>query len=103
MPFPFLFLAVSQALGIIFSAYTSIPFTSFTLSLIVCLLCAWLLYILKKNIYSFLFILFSTFLFGASLFSYFNGNFEKNALHKLKHETYADFFGTVYKSPSRGP
>jgi len=102
MPFPFLFLALSLALGILFSSLLSFSLLSLVLSMITCLACAWLLYPLQKHKLSFLFVLFTTFLFGASLYTFSSRSFEENSLRKLKHATYADFYGTLYKSPSFG-
>ena len=102
MPFPFLFLALSLALGILFSSLLSFSLLSLVLSMIACLGCAWLLYPLQKHKLSFLFVLFTTFLFGASLFTFSSRSFEENSLRKLKQTTYADFYGTLYKSPSFG-
>jgi len=70
--------------------------------MIACLACAWLLYPLQKHKLSFLFVLFTTFLFGASLYTFSSRSFEENSLRKLKQTTYADFYGTLYKSPSFG-
>ncbi len=102
MPFPFLFLALSLALGILFSSLLSFSLLSLVLSMIACLGCAWLLYPLQKHKLSFLFVLFTTFLFGASLYTFSSRSFEENSLRKLKQTTYADFYGTLYKSPSFG-
>jgi competence protein ComEC len=64
--------------------------------------CAWLFFLLRKERQAFLFILLSTFLLGASLYSFSHRNFEKNSLRGLRLSNYADFYGTLYKSPSRG-
>jgi len=102
MSFPFLFLALSLALGILFSSILSFSLLSLVLSMMACLACAWILFSLRKERLSFLFILISTLIFGASLYSFSNRTFEENTLRKLKHSTYVDFYGTMYKSPSRG-
>ncbi len=102
MPFPFLFLALSLASGILFSFLLSFSLLTSVLSLMASLACAWLFFLLRKDRHSFLFILLSTFLIGASLYSFSNRNFEENSLRKLKLSSYADFYGTLYKSPSRG-
>ena len=102
MPFPFLFLALSLALGILFSSLLSFSLLASVLSLMASLICAWLFFLFRKERHSFFFILLSTFLFGACLYSFSNRNFEKNSLRGLKLSSYADFYGTLYKSPSRG-
>jgi len=102
MPFPFLFLALSLASGILFSSLLSFSLLTWILSLVASLSCAWLFFLLRKERQAFLFILLSTFLLGASLYSLSSSNFEENSLRKLKLSNYADFYGTLYKSPSRG-
>jgi competence protein ComEC len=67
------------------------------------LACAWLFFLLRKERQAFLFILISTFLLGASFYSLSNRNFDENSLRRLRLSNYADFYGTLYKSPSRGP
>jgi competence protein ComEC len=102
MPFPFLFLALSLASGILLSSLLSFSLLTWTLSLMASLACAWLFFLFRKERQSFLFILFSTFLLGASLYSLSNRNFDENSLRRLRLSNYADFYGTLYKSPSRG-
>jgi competence protein ComEC len=102
MPFPFLFLALSLASGILLSSVLSFSLLTWVLSLTASFVCAWLFFLLRKERYSFLFILLSTFLLGASLYSLSNRNFNENSLRQLRLSDYADFYGTLYKSPSRG-
>lgn len=102
MSFPFLFLALPLVTGILFSSFFSISLLSLVLSLMASLVCAWLFYFIRREKHSFVLILLSTFLFGACIYSVSERNFEGNSLHTLKHTEYADFFGTLYKSPSRG-
>lgn len=102
MSFPFLFLALSLVLGILFSSFMPL-FLSFSLTALVISLCsAWILYLLRKDTLSLIFILITTFLFGSTLFTFQNKKFEENPLHNMKHAGYADFYGKIYKSPSRG-
>ena len=103
MPFPFLFLAISLASGILLSTLLSFSLLTWILSLMASLACAWLFFLLRKEGQAFLFILISTLLLGASLYSLSNRNFDDNSLRKLRLSNYADFYGTLYKSPSRGP
>lgn len=102
MPFPFLFLAVALASGILFSSVLSLSLFALILVLLFFLNLAWLAHLLRKDKYSFMFILLATFIYGAALYSHSNRSFEENSLHKLKSSVYADFYGTLYKSPSRG-
>jgi hypothetical protein len=102
MPFPFLFLALSLASGILLSSLLSFSLLMWILSLLASLFFAWLFFLFRKERQAFLFILLATFLFGASLYSLANKNYDENSLHKLSLSGYADFYGTLYKSPSRG-
>jgi competence protein ComEC len=103
MPFPFLFLALSLASGILLSSLLSFSLLTWILSLVASLVFAWLFFLLRKERQAFLIILVSTFLLGASLYSFFDKNFDENSLRRLRLSNYADFYGTLYKSPSRGP
>ncbi len=103
MAFPFLFLALSLASGILLSSLLSFTLLTWILSLLASLASAWLLFLLRKERQAFFIILISTFLLGASLYSFSSKNFDENSLHRLKLSNYADFYGTLYKSPSLGP
>ncbi len=103
MPFPFLFLVLSLASGILLSFLLSFSLLTWILSLMAALALAWLFFLLRKERQAFLIILISAFLLGASLYSLSNRNFDENSLRRLKLSNYADFYGTLYKSPSRGP
>lgn len=103
MPFPFLFLALSLASGILLSSLLSFSLLTWILFLVASLAFAWLFFLLRKERQAFLIILISTFLLGASLYSFSNRNFDENSLRRLELSNYADFYGTLYKSPSRGP
>ncbi len=102
MCFPFLFLALCLAIGILFSSILSLSLLSWLLSLLGSLVCAWLFFSIHKNKLAFVFILLATFLLGACLHNFMDRNFEENSLHRLKLTSYADFTGRLYKSPSRG-
>lgn len=102
MTFPFLFLTLSLILGILFSSFMP-SLLSFSLTaLVISLSFSWLLYLLRKDKLSLIFILLTTFLFGSSLFTFQNKKFEENPLRNMKHADYADFYGKAYKSPSHG-
>ena len=102
MSFPFLFLALSLASGILFSSFLSFSQLSWILSLVASLACAWLLFSVRKEKISFAFILLATFFIGASLYALADRDFEDNSLRRLTLPSYADFYGKLYKSPSRG-
>ncbi len=102
MPFPFLFFALSLASGILASSLLSFSIVTLILSLFVCLGCAWLSFFFKKDRFSLLLLLLTTIIFGASLYSFSNKGYERNSLRKLKDTDYIDFYGRLYRSPSRG-
>ena len=102
MRFPFLFLVLSLALGILFSSLLPLSLISWILSLLASLVCSWLFFSIHKNKLAFVFILLATLLFGGSLYTFTNKNFEENSLWKLNFISYADFTGKLYKSPSLG-
>jgi len=102
MPFPFLFLALSLAAGILFSSLLSFSMLSLILSLLLCLGLCWLSFLFKKDKLSFLWILLTAVIFGASLYSLSSRGFEKNSLRQFKYTDYVDFYGKLYKSPWRG-
>lgn len=102
MAFPFLCLSLSLMGGIVFSR---LLFSSLEVlvSFFACvLLIAWFFFFLRQIKLSFVLILLSAFLLGASLYTVHDRNFEENSLHNLKHKDYADFYGTLTKSPSKG-
>jgi competence protein ComEC len=102
MPFPFLFLALSLAIGILLSSFFSFSLQLPLFLLIANLITAWIFFLRRKNKFSFLLILCSSLFLGSALNSLHQENFEKNPLHKLKYTEYADFYGQLYKSISRG-
>ena len=102
MPFPFLFLAISLILGILLSTALRISLPLLALSCVASLALSWIFFLLKKIKVSFLFILITTAFLGSSIYTQHNKIFETNGLHKLKLTDYADFYGTLSKSPSRG-
>ncbi len=102
MAFPFLFLGLSLIAGILFSHLFFSSLFAFVLSMFYFLLLAWFFFFLKRNRVSFACLLVSAFLLGAGLHTVYDKNFEENPLHNLKHEDYADFYGSLSKSSSKG-
>ncbi len=101
MPFPLLFLAVALATGIAAAASAVLPAAAALPGLAAFLLGAWVLYFLKKDRAAFALLLAATALFGAALTVARDRAYESNALHALKLDEYADFRGTLARSPSR--
>ena len=102
MAYPFLFLALLLAAGILFSSLVLLPLPLLLFLLVLTLTIAWLSFILRKNKFAFFLILLTTFLFGSSLYRLTDRNYENNGLHQLHASGYVDFYGTLYKSPSPG-
>lgn len=102
MAFPFLFLALSFASGILYSHLAPLPLAPAGVGLAAVLVLAWIAYFLKRNLACFALVLTATMFLGAGVFTLFDGQFEKNALHRLAETSYADFTGVLYRSPSPG-
>lgn len=101
MPFPFLFLALSLASGILASSLLSISLLSMVLAVLASLAGSWLLYFIRRETAAFLLILLTIFFLGAGLHTLSEMTFKENSLRQLEFSDYADFTGTVSRSPSR--
>ena len=99
MPFPFLFLALTLIAGIVAVSVSVLPASAAAPALIVSLLGAWIFFVIKKNRAAFALLLAATVFFGAAVTAYRDKEYETNALHALKLADYADFFGTLVRSP----
>ena len=103
MLFPFLFLTLSLAGGILFSVLFSPSLGVGTSFMILSLIFAWVfLTALKKTKLALSFVLLAAFFLGSGLHTYRIESYEKNPLKNLKSNGYVDFQGRLYKSPSRG-
>ncbi len=102
MTYPFLFLALLLAAGILFSSLVFLPLPLLLFLLLLSLTIAWLSFFFRKNKSAFFLVLLATFLFGSSLYRLSDRNYENNGLHQLQASGYVDFYGTLYKSPSPG-
>lgn len=103
MLFPFLFLTLSLAGGILLSALVSPSLTTGIVSMVFCLLCAWIFFsIFRKTNVAFAFILLATLFLGSSLHTFQDDTFANNSLKTLETEGYIDFQGRLLKSFSRG-
>ncbi|MFC2164239.1 DNA internalization-related competence protein ComEC/Rec2 [Acidobacteriota bacterium] len=102
MAFPFLFLALALGAGIAVPSLIPIALTPGLLALLFLLILSWLLFFMDRYKLSLVFVLVAVFFLGLSLSIHAEGEYETNSLHQLKSDTYLDFYGTVYRSPSRG-
>lgn len=103
MAFPFLYLALALASGIVFSAQLHFSPSIGLIMLLVCLLLSWLAFLFRKNSLCYAFILAATFFLGAGLSTNYDRNYEENALRRFDFNGYADFSGRLLRSPSFGP
>lgn len=102
MTYPFLFLSLFLAVGILFSSLVLLPLPLLLFLLLLSLSTAWIFFISRKYKFAFYLILLTTFLFGFSLYRLTDRNYENNSLHQLQASGYVDFYGTLYRSPSQG-
>lgn len=102
MAFPFLFLSLALVAGISFSHFLFSSLWIFVFVLAFCLAVSWLFFFANQSKLCLACLLISVILLGASLHSLHDKNFEETTLHRLKYKGYADFYGTLYKSPSVG-
>lgn len=102
MAFPFFFLSLALTVGIVFSHFLFSSLFVGVSALASTLALSWLFYFLNRMKHAFCLLLISTFFLGVSLYSLHDRRFEENSLHLFKSREYADFCGTLYKSPSLG-
>ncbi len=98
MLFPFLFLAVSLAAGILFSSLLSFSAAVGFAGLAVFLIAGWTGYFLKKNRACFVFLLLAAAFLGMGVFSHADGAYEANRLRRFDYNGYADFTGRLTKT-----
>lgn len=102
MPYPFLFLSLALTIGIWLSSISALAPGPAAVVLAISLACSWLLFGLKKERASFFLLLLATAGLGAGVFSSFDRRYERNPVRQFPQGSYADFYGTLYRSPSPG-
>lgn len=102
MSFPFLFLALALGTGILFFSLLPVALSIQVLLILILLLSGWLFFKLGVYRVSFLVLLLTTFFLGGALFTLNHKEYSKNALRTIHVSDYADFIGTVTKSPGYG-
>lgn len=96
-------MASSLAAGIFISSIFPLPLSIWIMVLIFFLIISWIfISLLRKTQTSFVCILLATFFLGSALYTHLNNTYENNSLHTLSSEDYLDFYGQLFKSPSRG-
>ncbi|MHB8094413.1 MAG: DNA internalization-related competence protein ComEC/Rec2 [Candidatus Aminicenantales bacterium] len=101
MPFPLLFPALALVAGIVASSVFGLPARAAFAGTALSLIAAWIFYFARKNRAAFAFALCAVLFIGAGWTSFREARYEANSLHALKLEDYADFYGTLARSPSR--
>jgi competence protein ComEC len=102
MPFPFLYLAVSLACGILSASLVSASLPFSVIGLLAFLVFAWLAFLLKKHRLCLVLVLAATFFFGLGLYILKDRGYEQNAIRRFAFSDYADFSGWLYRSPGFG-
>ena len=102
MLFPFLFLTLSLAGGILLSALGSLSLATGITGMVLSLVCAWIfLMAFRKTKLAFALTLLACVFLGVSLHTFRASAYDNNPLRNLKVTGYIDFQGRLYKSPSR--
>jgi competence protein ComEC len=98
-PFPFLFLGISLAAGILLGSFLSPSPTLAAFTLLPCLAAAWTAYLLRRHRAAFIAVLFAAVCLGAGLYSKANLDYETNPVKRFDFDGYADFTGRLFRSP----
>lgn len=101
MPYPLLYLALALAAGIAATDSAGLPLAAGLAGLAAGLIAAWGLFLLKRERAAFAVLLIATAFLGAALAARRGAVYEANPLRVLKLDDYADFRGTLVRSPSR--
>ena len=101
-PYPFLFLAISLALGILLASLVPLPLGLSVVGLLACLAAGWAAYLLRKNRGAFAAALLAAVFLGSGLCTKCGADYEANPLKKFDFAEYADFTGRLYASPGFG-
>ena len=102
MSYPFLWPACAWTAGIWVCSQTGLASGPAMGMAGVCLAAAWLSFFVSSSRAVLVYLLLAAFFLGAGSLAVQERHYETNAVHGLKAEGYMDFFGRLYKSPSRG-
>jgi competence protein ComEC len=103
MLFPFFFLTLSLAGGILLSSLVSFSLGAGIAAMVGCLVFSWIFFsALRKTKLAFVFILLACLFLGWSWHTHWYYTFINNPLKTLASEGYIDFQGKLYKSITRG-
>src|SRR4030043_773169 len=100
MLFPFLFLAGALASGIFLASVLSAALYIPVVSFLVCLAAAWLAYLRKRHKLGCALAFPAALFLGWSRYALHDLDYERNPVHKLVLDSYSDFSGRLYRSPS---
>ncbi|OGD21782.1 MAG: DNA internalization-related competence protein ComEC/Rec2 [Candidatus Aminicenantes bacterium RBG_16_63_16] len=98
-PFPFLFLSVSLATGILLASLLPLAPGLSAGGIAIGLAAAWTAYLARKNRAAFAAILLAALFIGSGLYSKENSDYEKNPVKLFSFGDYADFTGRLFRSP----
>jgi len=102
MLFPFLYLAASLSLGIFLGSLLSTDLIFPVAALLASLGGAWLAYWRRRERLAFALGLAATLVLGWSLYAQSEVDYERNPVREFSLESYCDFSGRLYRSPSYG-
>jgi len=102
MPFPLLFVAAALVIGIVAASAAALPVAVWAGLLAAALAAAWTLFSRQKDKACFGVVLAASLALGGLLFAWQDRSYRENALHRLRLDAYADFTGTLIRSPERG-
>ncbi|MBN2207474.1 MAG: ComEC/Rec2 family competence protein, partial [Candidatus Aminicenantes bacterium] len=102
MPFPLLFLAAAVVLGILAASAAALPVAAWAVILIAALAAGWLFFSGGRIKACFGAVLAASLALGGTVFAWQDKSYEENALRRLRLDAYADFSGTLTRSPERG-
>jgi competence protein ComEC len=103
MAFPLLFVAAAYILGVLAGSALPLSVPVWAGALGASLAAAWLMLGRKKLKACFALTLAASLLLGGLVFIVQERAYEDNALHRLRLDSYADFYGTLAQSPGLGP
>jgi competence protein ComEC len=98
-PFPFLYLSLFLAAGILLASLFSLPMGLVAFGLLGCLAAAWTAYLLRKHRGAFIAVMLAASFLGFGLYSKENSDYEGNPVKRFDFDAYSDFTGRLFRSP----
>ena len=98
-PFPFLFISVSLAAGILLASLLPVAPALIACGITAGLAAGWTAYLTRRERTAFAAVLFTALCLGSGLYSRANDDYEKNPVKRFAVADYADFTGRLFRSP----